>query len=191
MVAIRPGTRLLGHYSVVRELGRGGMGVVYLVSDPELDDRQFAVKVVAANYGGDPRFAAQFKREAQALLAVRHDAVVAFYQYKRDEALNSYCLVMDYVQGVPLSGLLEQGPLSNDSIAVLERRLLSGLSACHAKGVVHRDIAPDNIIARWRSGAGETHRFWNRHTVTGRSKDRVRGGRPAAQGSLCLAGTIA
>lgn len=140
------GTTVLGKYTLVRELGSGGMGVVYLAEDDILDAHQFAIKIIRPEFADQDRFAQQFLREAKALLKVNHDAVARFYDLRKDAQLDRLCLVMEYVDGAPLSKLHTDGPLTAAQALDLVQRVAGGLQLCHQHGVIHRDIAPDNIL---------------------------------------------
>lgn len=86
-----------------------------------------------------------FYREAKALLAVRHSAVVHCHDLLSDEEGRVY-LIMEMIEGVPLSKKMNDGPLSPDDVAILGARVAHGLGAAHRKGVIHRDVSPDNIV---------------------------------------------
>ncbi|MCP4906933.1 MAG: serine/threonine protein kinase [bacterium] len=86
-----------------------------------------------------------FYREAKALLAVRHPAVVHCHDLLSDDAGRVY-LIMEMIEGIPLSKKIDEGPLSPDDVAILGARVSQGLSAAHHKGVIHRDVSPDNIV---------------------------------------------
>jgi serine/threonine-protein kinase len=139
-----PGAVLFGEYEIVDVLGAGGMGEVYRARHRRLDEFR-AIKVMHANIAADTAAAELFDREAKALLSVHHPAVVSCHDLLSDERGNVY-LVMEMVDGVPLSELIEGGPLSPGAVRVLGRRLAEGLTAAHAQGVIHRDLSPDNVV---------------------------------------------
>lgn len=141
---ITVGTLLSHTYRIEALIARGGMGEVYRARHQVLDTLH-AVKVVLPHLAKDPKLVNLFRREASVLRQVRHDAVVAYDGINRDEFGRLY-LVMEYVEGPSLTHVLQQGQLPEAQVAVLLDRIAAGLAAAHEKGVVHRDISPDNII---------------------------------------------
>lgn len=141
---ILPGS-ILGHtYEIEAVVARGGMGRVYRARHVELGTAH-AIKVILPEYAADPAVVELFRREASVLRQVRHDAVVAYDGINRDAHSRLY-LVMEFVEGPSLGKILRDGPLGEEDAIVLLERMAAGLSAAHAKGVVHRDLSPDNII---------------------------------------------
>jgi eukaryotic-like serine/threonine-protein kinase len=141
---IHPGTLLVNTYRVERLLGGGGMGEVYLARHAGLGT-QHAVKVIRPSMARDRQVMDLFYREAKVLRGVRHDAVVSYDGFVRDDQGRDY-LVMEYVEGPSLADRLRRGPLSPAEVLALRDRLAAGLAEAHRKGAVHRDIAPDNVI---------------------------------------------
>ena len=141
----RPGGMLLDAYEILEELGGGGMAEVYKVRHTLLEEIR-AIKVLRPEFADDSRISELFVREARALTRVQHPAVVRCYEFLPDKRLQGWCLVMEVVEGVALSERVERGPLSIEQGAVLFERIAQGLAAAHEKGVIHRDISPDNII---------------------------------------------
>ncbi len=141
---IPPGT-LLGHtYRIERRLARGGMGEIYRARHAELGT-EHAIKIILPELADNPKVVDLFRREASVLRNVRDDAVVAYDGVFRDENGRLY-LVMEFVEGPSLSDLVKERPLRPDEVRKLRDRLARGLAAAHQKGVVHRDISPDNVI---------------------------------------------
>ena len=141
---LEPGTILFGEYEIVDVLGVGGMGEVYRAHHRRLDEHR-AIKVMHAELSQRKGASEFFYREAKALLAVRHPAVVHCHDLLSDDAGRVY-LIMELIEGIPLSKKLAEGPLSPDDVAVLGARVAHGLAAAHRKGVIHRDLSPDNIV---------------------------------------------
>lgn len=141
---LQPGTVLFGEYEIVNVLGVGGMGEVYRARHRRLDEHR-AIKVMHAELSKRKGASEFFYREAKALLAVRHPAVVHCHDLLSDDAGRVY-LIMEMIEGIPLSRKLSQGPLSPDDVAMLGARVAHGLAAAHRKGVIHRDLSPDNIV---------------------------------------------
>ncbi len=141
---LAPGTVLFGEYEIVNVLGVGGMGEVYRAKHRRLGEHR-AIKVMHAELSKKKGASEFFYREAKALLAVRHPAVAHCHDLLSDEAGRVY-LIMEMIEGIPLSKKMNDGPLSPDDVALLGARVSHGLAAAHRKGVIHRDVSPDNIV---------------------------------------------
>lgn len=133
----------IGRYQVLSERGRGGMAAVYHAYDP-LFKRDVAIKVLPREFLHDPTFRAHFEREAQALVALDHPAIVPVYDFG-EEGGQSY-LVMRYLSGGSLAERIEQGPLPLSESAALLRRIAPALDEAHRRGIVHQDLKPGNIL---------------------------------------------
>ena len=141
---IAPG-QLLGHtYRIEALLARGGMGEVYRARHAEMNTLH-AIKIILPELAGDTRIVDLFRREASVLRTIRHDAIVAYDGVFRDENARLY-LVMEFVDGPSLSKLFKEGALPPAQVRQLRDRLTDGLAAAHDKGVIHRDLSPDNVI---------------------------------------------
>lgn len=141
---IAPGS-LLGHtYQIIALLARGGMGEVYRARHAELGT-EHAIKIILPELANEQRIVDLFRREASVLRTIRHDAVVAYDGVFRDENGRLY-LVMEFVDGPSLGKRLRQQPLAAADVRRLRDRLADGLAVAHEKGVIHRDISPDNVI---------------------------------------------
>ncbi len=141
---LAPGTVLFGEYEIVNVLGVGGMGEVYRAKHRRLEEHR-AIKVMHAELSKKKGASEFFYREAKALLAVRHPAVVHCHDLLSDDQGRVY-LIMEMIEGIPLSKKMNDGPLSPDDVAILGARVSHGLAAAHRKGVIHRDVSPDNIV---------------------------------------------
>ncbi len=136
----------LGGYLVERELGRGGMGVVYLARDPRLD-RAVAIKALASDLAEHPDRLARFEREARTLAAISHPNIAVIYGM--EEHLGRQLLVMEYVPGHDLGASIRAGdPMRPEEAFAIGLQIASGLEAAHEIGVVHRDLKPANIRVR-------------------------------------------
>ena len=134
--------RKIGHYDVIREIGRGGMGVVYLAFDTKLD-RQVAVKALPDDVAADPERLDRFQREATLLASLSHPNIAAVYGLEESDG-HKY-IVLEYVEGDDLSTRVESGAMPLDEAIETAAQIAAGLEAAHAKGVIHRDLKPANI----------------------------------------------
>ncbi|HEX7900832.1 MAG TPA: serine/threonine-protein kinase [Planctomycetota bacterium] len=136
--------RKVGDYQVIRELGRGGMGVVYLAHDAALQ-RDVAIKVLQPDLASDPEFEARFIREARTSAKLEHPNVVPVYTAGRDGDL--LYMAMGFVKGRTLDAHLKaRGRLPVAEAVDIVRQAARGLGAAHAASLVHRDIKPHNIM---------------------------------------------
>ncbi len=139
------GRVFLGRYEVVRLLGEGGMGRVYLAKQVDLG-RQVVVKVMHDHIAADPKFRERFQRETLLMARFQHHYAVALY----DASLNDPqgpCIVMEYIRGVTLDDLLlRNGRLSPVRVGRLLGQLCEVLQAAHAENIVHRDLKPANLM---------------------------------------------
>lgn len=142
---LEPGVIVAGRYRVLRVIGAGAMGVVYLAERRE-DGERVALKLLRADLARDRMLAARLRREASAMRRVFHPNVVALLDEGEIEDLGPY-LVMEYLEGEPLSArLASRTRLSpHDAVAITED-VLAALEAAHTVGVVHRDLKPENIF---------------------------------------------
>jgi len=139
-VAARP--ERVGDYRVVGELGRGGMGVVYVAEDPRLR-RQIAIKVLPAAVAADPEWLARFEREAQLLAALSHPNIATIHSLEMAGSLRF--LTLELIPGEDLSARIAQGPLDVDDTLNFCRQIAAALEVAHKRGVVHLDIKPGNV----------------------------------------------
>jgi tetratricopeptide (TPR) repeat protein/predicted Ser/Thr protein kinase len=144
------GTTIGSRYVVVRLLGSGGMGAVYLVHDRELN-RDVALKFLREDVASDPVALERFRREVALASRVTHRNVLRVYDI--GEADGVRFVTMEYVEGEDLATRLRrEGKLPLDELLALFRQMCEGLAAAHAAGVVHRDLKPQNVLLD-RSGS--------------------------------------
>ena len=157
-------TALAGEYSLERELGRGGMGVVYLARDVQLD-RHVAIKVLPAHLAAEPESRERFLREARTAAGLSHPNIVPIHRV--GEAAGFVFFVMSFVPGKTLGERLrEQGPLGAADAARVLREVAWALAYAHGRGIVHRDVKPDNILLEEESGRALVTDFGIAHVGT-------------------------
>ncbi len=134
----------LGHYDIVAELGRGGMGVVYKGYETSLN-RYVAIKVLADSLAHDESVKERFLREARSMAALNDPYIIQIY-FIGDDAGQTY-FVMEFVDGESLGSLLKhEGKLKPEQAAKIIYQTAQGLATAHDKGVIHRDIKPGNLM---------------------------------------------
>jgi tetratricopeptide (TPR) repeat protein/class 3 adenylate cyclase/TolB-like protein len=134
---------LISHYRILRQLGAGGMGVVYLARDEQLH-RDVAIKLLSPGVLSDPQAQARFRSEAQLLARLNHPFIEMVFDFGtiRDQDY----IVLEYVPGETLRELTSAGAVAEREVLRLGIMLASGLEAAHEKGILHRDLKPSNLI---------------------------------------------
>jgi Tol biopolymer transport system component/predicted Ser/Thr protein kinase len=138
----QPGQRI-GPYIITRELGRGGMGVVYLATDERLD-RPVAIKALPPELAEDPARLERFEREARTLATLNHPNLAGIYGVEEQEG--SRYLILEFVDGETLEERLDRGPMPLEDALELVVQIAAGVEAAHEAGIVHRDLKPANIV---------------------------------------------
>jgi tRNA A-37 threonylcarbamoyl transferase component Bud32 len=138
------GTILGGRYRLVEELGQGGMATIFRAVDTQLG-RDVAVKLLRPEYLRDPDFSSRFRQEAQNAASLNHPNVVSVFDYGEDPS-GPY-IVMEYVDGEDLATILRRnGSLPPSQAARIAAAVARALAAAHARGIVHRDVKPGNVL---------------------------------------------
>ena len=147
----RIGTELAG-YRIEALLGRGGMSVVFLAEDLRLH-RKVALKLIAAELAQDERFRERFLVESELAASIDHPNVIPIYE--AGEAEGVLFIAMRYVEGPDLKDVLEGGPLAPEPALALAGELAGALDAAHARGLVHRDVKPSNVLIDSQAGPAD------------------------------------
>lgn len=137
--------RLIGRYSIVRLLGVGGMGEVYLAEDTRLG-RKVAIKILPAEFAFDDGRLKRFELEARSASALNHPNILTIHEI--GEADGVRFIATEYVDGRTLTDVLRDGRLAVDTALDIAVQIASALDEAHTAGIVHRDIKPDNVMVR-------------------------------------------
>src|SRR5688572_19929646 len=149
--------RSVGSYRIARRIGAGGMGEVYRGVQPHIGSR-VAIKVLSHECAKSPALVERFFAEARAVNVIRHENIVNVIDLSALPDGRPY-IVMEHLEGAPLSAILRRfGPLPLGTLTRLIGDVLDALDAAHAKGVVHRDLKPDNVFVS-RSGRAKVLDF--------------------------------
>jgi len=157
---LQPGSKL-GPYTLTAVIGAGGMGEVFQALDPRLG-RNVAIKVLPEHLSQDPQALARFEFEAKAIAALSHPNIVAIFDVGNDHGI--HYVVTELLQGETLRGRIKRGPIPWREAVTLGLAIVEALAGAHAKGLIHRDLKPDNVfltrdqrvklldfgIARWK-----------------------------------------
>src|SRR6202521_4408010 len=131
-------------YQLQEPIGRGGMATIYRGHDIHMD-RVVAVKVLREVYSTDPKFVTRFQREAKAASALQHPNIVQVYDYGQTDG--NYFIVMELVEGIDLRRYLRsRGVLDVERAIIITHDVALGLGAAHRRGIVHRDVKPQNVL---------------------------------------------
>ena len=141
-MSLAPGTRL-GPYEIVAPVGAGGMGEVYRAQDTRLE-RTVAVKVLPSHLAASTEVRQRFEREAKTISSLSHPHICALYDVGNQDGVEF--LVMEYLEGEPLSDRLAKGPLAFDSVLRYGLEIADALDKAHRQGIVHRDLKPGNVM---------------------------------------------
>jgi len=136
----------IAHYRILRRLGKGGMGEVFLGEDTKQHGRKVALKVLPQELTQSEGRLRRFKQEARAILALNHPNILTVFEI--GEAGGSHYIATEYIEGETLRHCLWRGPLKLDETLGIGIQVAMALEAAHAAGIVHRDIKPENIMLR-------------------------------------------
>lgn len=154
-MSLEPGQLIDGKYRIVKMIGEGGMGAVYMGENVRIN-RKVAIKVLHAAYTGNQEVMQRFEREAQAAGRIGNDHILEVLDLGQ-LADGDHFIIMEYLEGEPLSGRIKsRGRLMPREATPVIRQVLEGLGAAHAAGIIHRDLKPDNIfILREKAGVAD------------------------------------
>ncbi|HKQ75211.1 MAG TPA: protein kinase [Blastocatellia bacterium] len=136
---------MIGVYRLIKELGRGGMGTVYLAFDTRLG-RRLALKLLPSHLVNNPERVRRFQRESRAASQLNHPNIITIYDFGQED--ERYYIVSEFVEGQTLRNFIGSQDLSLNQILNLVAQVASALEAAHADGIIHRDIKPENIMVR-------------------------------------------
>jgi serine/threonine protein kinase len=137
----------IGAYRLISRLGSGGMGEVWRAEDTKLL-RECAIKILPPNLAGDPEWKERFMREARSIAQVTHPNIATIYNIEQDG--DTLFMAMELVEGEPLGTMIGRGPMIPLDAVRVATHVADGLGEAHRKGIVHRDVKPDNIIVSTR-----------------------------------------
>ena len=145
---LEPDRIIRNKYRIIRKVGQGGMGIVYL-AEHSLLGGQVALKFLAVELSRNPQFVKRFRNEARAAYQLRHPNIVEVTDLDQDED-GILFIAMEYVPGPSLRAVLREtkGPLPTGRALQITHDVAAGLAAAHARGAIHRDIKPENILLR-------------------------------------------
>jgi serine/threonine protein kinase len=137
--------QMLGAYKLIARVGAGGMGEVWKGEDTRLG-RTVAIKILPSQISADPEAIARMRREARTAAGLYHPNIATIHSF--EEAEGQTFIVMEFVDGEPLSHLIARGAIGESEVCRIGRGVAEALAEAHEQGIVHRDIKPDNIIVR-------------------------------------------
>ncbi len=139
----------LGHYRVIKQIGRGGMGEVYLARDTRLD-RPVALKLLPQRFTEDDLRVQRFRQEARAVSALNHPNIMTIHEVGEisTEAGKVHFIATEYIEGRTLRDLIHGGGMRPNEAIEVALQVTDALAAAHAAGIIHRDIKPENVMLR-------------------------------------------
>jgi serine/threonine-protein kinase len=148
--SLQKGSTVAGRYTIIEELGRGGMGIVYKAEDTKLR-RTVALKFLPPDLSHVPDVHERFMHEAQAAAALDHPNICTVHEF--DQADETSFISMAYIEGQSLKKKIESGPLELEEALQIATQVAEGLSEAHKRGIVHRDIKSANVMVTERGQA--------------------------------------
>src|SRR6185503_8443583 len=142
--AMSPDTTL-AHYTIIRKIGAGGMGEVYLAQDKKLD-RKVALKILPAEVASNQQRMERFIQEAKAASALNHPNIITIYEI--DQSESGHYIAIEFIDGLTLRERVANSRATISEVLDIAIQATSALAEAHQAGIVHRDIKPDNIMIR-------------------------------------------
>ncbi len=137
--------QVFSHYKIVRQIGVGGMGEVYLAQDKKLD-RLVAVKILNEKFSRHESNLERFIREAKAASALNHPNILVIHEIGENEEANY--IVSEFIEGVTLREIVRESPMTSSEVLDISIQIANALNAAHQAHIVHRDIKPENVMVR-------------------------------------------
>src|SRR5712691_4741973 len=137
----------LGSYRLIYRLGAGGMGEVWRAEDTRLL-RPVAIKILSERIANDPEWKARFMREARTVAQMNHPNIATIYSIEQEG--DTLFIAMELVEGESLGNILARGPMPPREVVRIFSQVAEALAEAHEKGIIHRDVKPDNIIVSKR-----------------------------------------
>lgn len=144
MLDVQAGSLLGGRYEIIRPIGAGGMGAVYLACDVRYRDFLVAIKILYPGVIKTKESRERFRNEIVASYRVNHLNIVRAFEYFDEERVQAYA--MEYVDGGDLAETMKAGPMPSEETTKILKQIAAGLQAIHAQGIIHRDLKPENIL---------------------------------------------
>ncbi len=144
--ALEPGRVLNNNYRIIERIGEGGMGAVWLAENIFMEEDHVAIKVIRTEQADDEVFRQMFGKEVKAMLRLNNPHLVAYRTFAHDPELDLSFIVTEYIDGPDLKSLIGKRIFTPTELLSLLTELAIGLRAAHNVGIVHRDIAPDNVL---------------------------------------------
>ncbi len=141
--------RNIGPYKVISELGRGGMGEVYLAQDARLG-RKVAIKMLATAFTNNAGLVQRFEQEARAASALNHPNILTIHEVGKasTESGDTHYIISEFIEGETLRSLMQNSRLDISQATAIACQVASALSVAHEAGIIHRDIKPENVMVR-------------------------------------------
>ena len=191
----------ISHYKILKKLGQGGMGHVYLAEDTRLG-RKAAVKLLAPEFSRDETIKERFKREALAVAALNHPNIVTIYEFGNFQ--NNPYIIMEFVDGESLRDRQRRKKVSLEEVVSIARQICEGLAKSHKTGIIHRDLKPENILfdqdgqvkildfglAKFRNHENITQKSTRLGTINYMSPEQLQGKEVDAQSDIFSLGII-
>ncbi|MGH9883141.1 MAG: protein kinase domain-containing protein, partial [Pyrinomonadaceae bacterium] len=140
--------KFIAHYRILKRIGKGGMGDVFLGEDTRQHDRKVALKILPQELTRDEGRLRRFKLEARAILALNHPNILTIFEIGTTDDESTHYIATEFIEGQTLRQYIWQSPVKVDEALGIAIQIAMALEAAHAAGIVHRDVKPENIMLR-------------------------------------------